>query len=449
MPESSTPPGTLKAILNRNLPSAPLTKTAAQGIRRLYSESIKLDKENREKGLLCANAGEAFKKTTKYTKTLLDGVTLGKDEKLKLPNDTEEEIAKKIGDTKLTDDAIKEFKTAIDGRNTEIKSNNVNPKDLKDQLQNLKLTLCKTMDKIHKKEVDALTALFKTNTELQQQPATTQDAIIDALKKSQQDQLSSFKKQVDAELVRLHALTNQAEARILLCSLMEKHGRNRDYSDKLFNDMMAQRNKAGMQISNIYNEGDRFSEADFKDLHENGKGFTTKTGKKIEIKISGESGDKPNEIKVAGLSIKSGLFGGKLTSTDFLEMALLAKSMGWNTIKIQVYHSDPKKARELAAEAYIACIKAGYPPEKFEVCLEDDKGVWKKQDPGQLGIDTKSIESLLSPDDRLEDEDNSTSKFKKLATEQKATEQEKAVTVTARDQPTAPAATVTGRPTSK
>ena len=443
MPELTPRPGRLEAMLNRNLPSASLTKTAAAGIYGLYSSSIKLDTENKEKGLLCASAGEKFKKSDTYTSTLLDSVTLvKKDEKLKLKADTEKSIAKLFDDHKHTDEGITKFKTAIDVLNEKIKSDNANPKELKDELHTLKGQLYKTMKAIHENEVVALKALFQTNEELTQQPDTTKDAIIDALKKSQQEQLTNFNKQVDAELRRMHSLTNQAEARILLCALMEKHGQNRDYSDKLFNEMIAKSNKSEMQISNVHNEGDRFSEADFKDLHE--KGFTTKTGK--TIKIFGEEGKKPGEIQIAKLSIKSGLFGGKLTSTDFLEMALLAKSMGWNTIKIEVYHSDPEKAKELAAEAYVACIKAGYPVGKFEVFLQNDKEKWVKQEPADLGVaDPKSIESLLSTDERLPDEDNPTVESRKIVAEQRS-QLPPAVTVTAPDpdQNSTPAAIVTG-----
>lgn len=439
-----TPPGRLKAALNRNLPSASLTKATAEGIYGFHSGSIKFDKENQQRGLSCADAGSKFKKAPTYTRTLLDSVKLaGKDEKLKLQEDTEKSIANIFANTKNADAKISEFSTAINDLNNKIKLNNANPKELKDQLHTLKGKLYKAMKEIHEDEIKTLKALFKTNDELKKQPDSTKDAIIDALKKSQQDQLKNFNKQVDAELRRMHTLTNQAEARILLCALMEKNGRNRDYSEQLFNAMVARNNRVagGAQLLDDSLDSERFSEADFKELQT--KGFTTKTGKTINI--SGEPGDKPGEIRITGLSIKSGLFGGKLTSIDFLEIALLAKSMGWDTIKINVYHSDPEIAKELAAEAYIDCIRGGFPVGMFEICLEE-KGEWKKQEPAQLGVDPKSIESLLSSDTRLPDEDNPTAEYRSKVEEVKnSAPQSPAVTV-AGQQPD-PAATITGGPT--
>lgn len=424
MAPSAPPPGIVKAALNRSL-SPPLTKAAAEKILGVYSASIKLDKENSEKGLSCANAGNKFKKEDTYTSTLLGEVKLpGSDEKLKLKPEAEEAIANIFAKTKdATTRVVEKFEAAIKDHNTKIKGGSTKPNDLKDELCRLERSLRNAMADIHKQEVAELEKLLNDDKNpLHTQFAKTKDPIIDALKKSQQEQLKAFSKQVDAELRRMHMLTNEAEARALLCALMEQNGRNRDYTDKLFQAMINRNNQqATVLLSNASEEGDRYAEADFKELL--GTGFVTKTGKTITI-----------SAEPAGLSIKTGTFGGKLSAPDFLEMALLAKSMGWPTIRINIHHTDPDIARSWAAEAYLACIKAGYPADKFEINLEEE-GKWKKQEPAQLGVDPKSVESLLSSDTRIP-EDNSVAEYRNIIDEMKSN----AAPVNA----PAPAATVTG-----
>lgn len=396
-----------------------MTKAEAENILQDLKDSISLDEKSKKNGIKCVKAAEKFQKSNTYTKTLIESVKLPQDSKPKLTTEAMTAITNCLKDKESTQpgaitskQAIKTFSDALTDLDKKIKSGTVTPNSVVKKVQELRNDLLTSMETQHQIEMTALKKLFDDQLVLDSNGNSTQititvppqaindvrTPILNALKKSQEEQCKSFTTDVNKELTRMHKLSNRSEAVLLLCDDIYKDGRHKSFTKNLISQN--KQHKGNIQVQNATEDSDRFSGADFKNLEY----FKTQSGKKIPIKRNTEDGT------ITGLSINSSVFGFRINSKDLLDIALLGKAMGWEKIKMDITHSDPEKAIELAREAYIACLKAGFcsikeldakgnPTNKeigIVIRVRDEKGNLVEKDAASLGIDPSTIESLLT-----------------------------------------------------
>ena len=388
-----------------------MTKAEAENILLDLKDSISLDEKSKKDGIKCAKAAEKFKKSRAYTKTLLESVKLPQDGKPNLTDDARTAIDSCLEDGWSTQQAIETFTKALEDLDTKIKSGEVTPNSVVKKVQELRNELLTSMETQHQHERDALEKLFTDQMASHSNgqskkivitvpPQAINDIrtpILNALKKSQEERCKSFTTDVNKELTRMHKVSNRSEAVLLLCNDIYKDGRHKSFTKNLITENKQQ--KASILVQNATEDSDRFSGADFIKL----ENFKTQSGKKISFK-------RAEDATIIGFSINSSIFGFKVNPKDLLDMALLGKAMGWEKIKMNITHTDPDKAIELAREAYIACLKAGFcsikeldakgnPTNKeigIVIRVRDEKGNWVEKDAASLSIDPSTIESLLS-----------------------------------------------------
>lgn len=228
----------------------------------------------------------------------------------------------------------------------------------------------------HNLELALLDSLFDDPefTASMDDPKTVQKHMTDALKKEHSLRLKELDQDITPNQLQSNERLEQAKAATLLIALMMKNTNNKHILDQ-------QQRELSDPSSPLKVSSGPFNYEDF-DLSKVQQYYSA-SGKDISISETG--------VSISSSSLEFGV-----TPPDILEIALIAKAKGWKSIKMNIEHSDPEKAKELAQEAARAALKAGFPPSSIKITFQED-GKTVTKTPAELSIDPSKYPSLVAP----------------------------------------------------
>lgn len=202
---------------------------------------------------------------------------------------------------------------------------------------------------------------------------TAKELLIEDLKKGHQDQLDYFNKQVNNSLETLHKTVQNSTRELAYIAFLR---------DNLNNNETAQRIRK-LQLEQKQKQNPDAPVAVITNSIENGKDTLSLSGVTLkdvgDIKTLTGSTLKRNEDGSYSMALSRHIFAPRYyldprdnVTADFLAMAQLvrhAENPSYDKIKFNINISHKETADKRGRQAYEACIRAGYPPDKISIVI--------------------------------------------------------------------------------